>query len=238
MPYFNESQLEQSIIALLLEQDYDYVKGDALTERDLDEVVLHDDLAQYLRNRYKNDGITEQEVESAIRVIKQKTGGSLYDENKHTLNLLMDGFSLKREDATKQNLYIYPIAFDEANQKYNKFKVINQFEIVGNTLRIPDAIIFINGLPVVVFEFKNALKQNTTIEDAYKQLTIRYRRDIPQLFKYTAFIVISDGVNNKFGTLYTPYEFFYAWRKVNAKDKTGDGINSLKTMIAGLFRKA
>ena len=237
MKYFNESQLEQSIIALLLEQDYDYVKGDALTERDLDEVVLHDDLAQYLRNRYKNDGITEQEVESAIRVIKQKTGGSLYDENKHTLNLLMDGFSLKREDATKQNLYIYPIAFDEANQKYNKFKVINQFEIVGNTLRIPDAIIFINGLPVVVFEFKNALKQNTTIEDAYKQLTIRYRRDIPQLFKYTAFIVISDGVNNKFGTLYTPYEFFYAWRKVNAKDKAGDGINSLKTMISGLFCK-
>ncbi len=237
MQYFNESQLEQSIIALLLEQDYDYVKGDALTERDLDEVVLHDDLAQYLRNRYKNDGITEQEVESAIRVIKQKTGGSLYDENKHTLNLLMDGFSLKREDATKQNLYIYPIAFDEANQKYNKFKVINQFEIVGNTLRIPDAIIFINGLPMVVFEFKNALKQNTTIEDAYKQLTIRYRRDIPQLFKYTAFIVISDGVNNKFGTLYTPYEFFYAWRKVNAKDKAGDGINSLKTMISGLFRK-
>ena len=237
MKYFNESQLEQSIIALLLEQDYDYVKGDALTERDLDEVVLHDDLAQYLRNRYKNDGITEQEVESAIRVIKQKTGGSLYDENKHTLNLLMDGFSLKREDATKQNLYIYPIAFDEANQKYNKFKVINQFEIVGNTLRIPDAIIFINGLPMVVFEFKNALKQNTTIEDAYKQLTIRYRRDIPQLFKYTAFIVVSDGVNNKFGTLYTPYEFFYAWRKVNAKDKAGDGINSLKTMISGLFRK-
>ena len=237
MQYFNESQLEQSIIALLLEQDYDYVKGDALTERDLDEVVLHDDLAQYLRNRYKNDGITEQEVENAIRVIKQKTGGSLYDENKHTLNLLMDGFSLKREDATKQNLYIYPIAFDEVNQKYNKFKVINQFEIVGNTLRIPDAIIFINGLPVVVFEFKNALKQNTTIEDAYKQLTVRYRRDIPQLFKYTAFIVISDGVNNKFGTLYTPYEFFYAWRKVNAKDKAGDGINSLKTMIAGLFRK-
>ena len=237
MPYFNESQLEQSIIALLLEQEYDYVKGDMLVERDLDEVVLHDDLAQYLRNRYKNDGITEQEVESAIRVIKQKTGGSLYDENKHTLNLLMDGFSLKREDATKQNLYIYPIAFDETNQKYNKFKVINQFEIVGNTLRIPDAIIFINGLPVVVFEFKNALKQNTTIEDAYKQLTIRYRRDIPQLFKYTAFIVISDGVNNKFGTLYTPYEFFYAWRKVNAKDKAGDGINSLKTMISGLFRK-
>ena len=236
MPYFNESQLEQSIITLLQEQGYDYVKGENI-ERDLDEVVLRDDLAQYLRNRYRNDGITDTEVETAIRVIMQQQGGTLYDENKQTLSMLMDGFSLKREDPTKPNLYICPIAFDEANQKHNIFKVVNQFDIVGLQHRIPDAIIFLNGLPVVVFEFKNALKQNTTIEDAYKQLTIRYRRDIPALFKYTAFIVISDGVNNKFGTLYTPYEFFYAWRKVNAKDKGCDGINSLKTMIAGLFRK-
>ena len=235
MPYFNESQLEQSIIALLQEQGYDYMKGEEIV-RDLDEVVLRDDLSQYLHNRYKNDGITDTEVEAAIRVITQKHGGTLYAENKQTLNLLMDGFSLKREDPTKQNLYIYPIAFDEANQKHNIFKVVNQFDIVGYQHRIPDAIIFLNGLPVVVFEFKNALKQNTTIEDAYKQLTIRYRRDIPTLFKYTAFVVISDGVNNKFGTLYTPYEYFYAWRKVNAKDKGCDGINSLKTMIAGLFR--
>lgn len=236
MPHFNESQLEQSIIALLQEQGYDYAKGEDIV-RNFDEVVLHDDLATYLRDRYHNDGITETEIEAAIRVITQLQGGILYEENKHTLNLIMDGFSLKREDPTKQNLYIYPISFDSVHQKHNIFKVVNQFDIIGNEHRIPDAIIFINGLPIVVFEFKNALKQNTTIEDAYKQLTIRYRRDIPTLFKYTAFIVISDGVNNKFGTLYTPYEFFYAWRKVNAKDKAGDGINSLKTMIAGLFCK-
>lgn len=236
MPYFNESQLEQSIIALLQEQGYEYAKGEDI-ERDLDEVVLKEDLRTYLRSRYRNDGITDTEVEAAIRVITQKQGGTLYAENRHTINLLMDGFSLKREDPAQPNLYIYPIAFNEANQKHNIFRVVNQFDIVGLQHRIPDAIIFLNGLPVVVFEFKNALKQNTTIEDAYKQLTIRYRRDIPALFKYTAFIVISDGVNNKFGTLYTPYEFFYAWRKVNAKDKGCDGIHSLKTMMAGLFRK-
>ena len=90
MPYFNESQLEQAIIDLLKEQEYEYIKGENIV-RDLDEVVLRDDLAQYLRNRYKNDGITEQEVESAIRVITQKQGLSLYQENKHTLSLLMDG---------------------------------------------------------------------------------------------------------------------------------------------------
>ncbi len=236
MPYFNEKQLEESIIALLQEQGYEHVKGEAI-ERDLDEVVLRDDLRTYLRNRYSSDGITDTEVEAAIRVIVQKQGLSLYEENRHTLSLLMDGFSLKREDASKQNLYIYPIAYDEKNLRHNLFKVVNQFDIIEGEHRIPDAIVFVNGLPVVVFEFKNALKQNTTIEDAYKQLTIRYRRDIPSLFKYTAFIVISDGVNNKFGTLYTPYEFFYAWRKVNAKDKAGDGISSLRTMIAGLMRK-
>ncbi len=233
---FNESLLEQSVISLLQEQGYDYVKGEDIT-RDLDEVVLRDDLAEYLHNRYKNDGITDQEVENAIRIITQKQGGTLYAENKHTLNLLMDGFSLKREDPAKQNLYIYPIAFDEANQKHNIFKVVNQFDITEIEHRIPDIIIFVNGLPVVVFELKSATKKDTTIENAYKQLTIRYRRDIPSLFKYTAFLVVSDGVNSKFGTLYTPYEFFYAWRKVNAKDKACDGINSLKTMIAGMFRK-
>ncbi|MBO4488898.1 MAG: type I restriction endonuclease subunit R [Bacteroidales bacterium] len=233
---FNESLLEQSVISLLEEQGYEYIKGEEIA-RDLDEVVLRDDLAAYLHNRYKNDGITDQEVENAIRIITQKQGGMLYAENKHTLNLLMDGFSLKREDPAKQNLYIYPIAFDETNQKHNIFKVVNQFDITEIEHRIPDVIVFVNGLPVVVFELKSATKQDTTIEDAYKQLTIRYRRDIPSLFKYTAFIVVSDGVNSKFGTLYTPYEFFYAWRKVNAKDKACDGINSLKTMIAGMFRK-
>ena len=79
MPYFNESQLEQSIIALLQEQGYAHVKGEDIV-RNLDEVVLRGDLAEYLHNRYKNDDITDQEVETAIRVIMQQTGGSLYDE--------------------------------------------------------------------------------------------------------------------------------------------------------------
>lgn len=73
--------------------------------------------------------------------------------------------------------------------------------------------------------------------DAYKQLTIRYRRDIPEIFKYNAFVVISDGANNKYGSFFSPYDFFYAWRKINSDDKELDGINSLVTMIKGLFEK-
>jgi type I restriction enzyme R subunit len=75
-------------------------------------------------------------------------------------------------------------------------------------------------LPLVVFEFKSAIREEATIYDAFKQLTVRYRRDIPELFKYNAFCVISDGVNNKAGSFFAPYEFFYAgaewqvWQKM------------------------
>ena len=151
--------------------------------------------------------------------------------------LLCDGFILNREDRTQKDLYIELIDYD--NPENNIFKAVNQFEIegVGGQLRIPDGIVFVNGIPVVVLEFKSAVKENTTIMDAYKQLTVRYRRDIPELLKYNAFVVISDGVNNKYGSLFSPYDYFYAWRKVESDDKELDGINSLVTMIKGLFRK-
>ena len=110
-------------------------------------------------------------------------------------------------------------------------------EGMNNQIRIPDGIVFVNGIPIIVLEFKSAVKENTTIMDAYKQLTVRYRRDIPELFKYNAFIVISDGANSKYGSLFSPYGFFYAWRKINSEDKELDGINSLITMIKGLFAK-
>ena len=112
---------------------------------------------------------------------------------------------------------------------------MNQLEIQGREHnRIPDGIVYINGIPLVVLEFKSAIKENTTIEDAYKQLTVRYRRDIPELFKYNAFVVISDGVNNKIGSLFSPYEYFYAWRKVESTDKEVDGISSFITMVKEL----
>jgi type I restriction enzyme R subunit len=114
---------------------------------------------------------------------------------------------------------------------------VNQLEVKGSERRIPDAIVYINGLPLVVIEFKSAIKENTTILDAHTQLTVRYKRDIPNLLKYNAFCVISDGVNNKMGSLFSPYEFYYSWRKVNNFDEPRDGIDSLFTMVRGLFDK-
>lgn len=235
MSDFNEHALEMSIMELFQGEQYEYISGDKI-HRERSEILLTDDLRQYLYNRYSNEGITPSEVDSIILMLKN-ISGTIYEANKTVYKIICDGFIFNREDRTKKDIYIELIDFDTPEN--NIFKVVNQFEITGinNQMRIPDGIVFINGIPVVVLEFKSAVKENTTIMDAYTQLTVRYRRDIPELFKYNAFIVISDGASNKYGSLFSPYEFFYAWRKVEADDKELDGIDSLLTMIKGLFRK-
>ena len=235
MTDFNEHALEMSIMELFQDAEYIYVKGDTI-HRERREVLLTEDLKQYLYNKYAQNNITPTEVESIILMLKN-ISGSLYDVNKEVCKMLSDGFKFIREDRTQKDIYINLIDFD--TPKNNTFKIVNQFEIIGNDnqMRIPDSIVFVNGIPVVVFEFKSAKKENTTISDAYTQLTVRYRRDIPELFKYTAFVVISDGANTKYGSFFSPYEFFYAWRKVEADDKELDGIDALLTMVKGLFRK-
>ena len=235
MANFNEHALEMSIMELFKDEDYIYLSGNKI-HRERSEVLLVDDLKQYLYNRYAGDGITPSEVDGIVLSLRN-ISGTIYEANKAVHKMLCDGFILNREDRTQKDIYIELIDFNTPEN--NIFKVVNQFEIEGinNQLRIPDGIVFLNGIPVVVLEFKSAVQENTTIMDAYKQLTVRYKRDIPELFKYNAFVVISDGANNKYGSFFSPYDFFYAWRKVNDGDKELDGINSLVTMMQGLFRK-
>lgn len=235
MAIFNEAQLEQAFVELLKKEGYDYLHGENIT-RDTRDVILYDDLRHFLQERYKAEGITEDEINRAIAKLETSEGGGVYAENVEALRLLQEGFSLKRTNPKLPNLYVCPIDYAEIGN--NSFKFVNQFAIDGEHHRIPDGIVFVNGLPLVVLEFKNAIKQNTTIENAYKQLTNRYRRDIPKLFRYNAFVVICDGVNNKIGSLFAPYEFFYGWHKAEATDSVLDGaFDTMFTMMHGLFRK-
>ena len=151
------------------------------------------------------------------------------------MKLISDGFALKREDRSQKDIWIYLIDYSEKDN--NNYKIVNQLNILQHhpTGRIPDGILYINGIPLVVFEFKSAIRENATLHDAYVQLTTRYQRDIPELFKYNAFCVISDGVNNKAGSFFAPYEFYYAWRKVEGLDNEVDGIDSMFTLVQGMF---
>jgi len=237
---FTEAQLEQAIISLLGEQGYPYVAGSSIVRTE-EEVLIQDDLRAYLKAQYKDQQITDSEIDTILKDLQKLPAFDLYDSNKTIMGWLRDGFLLKREDHTQKDIYIE--LFNIERPEENLFKIVNQLEIVGSEKRIPDGILYINGLPLVVFEFKSAIRENTTIHDAYKQLTIRYRRDIPELFKYNAFCIISDGVNNKSGSFFADYEFYYAWRAESDRHlfqlgEEVDGINSLHSMIKGMFDQA
>ncbi len=231
---FTEETLENAVIELFETVQIPHVHGETI-HKEMDDVLLRDDLKQFLLDKYSDEDITVNEIESIIRMLDLYPSSALYESNKAIMKIISDGYILKREDRSKKDIFIELIDYE--NLENNIFKIVNQLEIQGYEKRIPDGIVYVNGLPVVVLEFKSAIKENTTIKDAYVQLTTRYRRDIPELFKYNAFCVISDGVNNKMGSFFATYDFFYAWRKVNNNDEPVEGIDSLYTMINGLFNK-
>jgi type I restriction enzyme R subunit len=255
---FTEEKLERAFTELLGQEGFPHHSGITITRKP-DEVLIEEDLQNFLLTQYASHGITITEVKSIILQLKSLPASDLYESNKIFLKMLSDGFILKREDRSQKDIYIQLINYSGLNNHRqpnpeqlitisaepevvyspdnNIYKFVNQLEIVGSEKRIPDGIVYINGLPLVVFEFKSAIREEATIYDAYKQLTVRYRRDIPELFKYNAFCVISDGVNNKAGSFFCPYEFFYAWRRVAGLAKDVDGIDSMFTLIQGMFNK-
>jgi type I restriction enzyme, R subunit len=279
---FTEEKLEKAFAELLAQEGFPHHIGASFVGiRKPDEVLIEEDLQNFLLMQYASHGITVNEVKSIILQLKSLPASDLYESNKTFLKMLSDGFILKREDRSQKDIYIQLIDYSGLNkhrqpeaeqlisiaaepEKHypsdtNIYKFVNQLEIFGSEKRIPDGIVYINGLPLVVLEFKSAIREETTIHDAWKQLTIRYCRDIPELFKYNAFCVISDGVNNKAGSFFAPYEFFYAWRRVGEKKPLGEkklpllletgkqelagaqqeaqGINSMFTLIHGMFNK-
>lgn len=235
MTKFNESTLENAIMDLFSQNiGYNHVHG-SFIHKEKNEVLLKEDLINFLLMKYSEYEITNQEAELIFKQVESISSLPLYEGNKAFIRLLMEGANFKRLDPAMKDFHYNLIDFGDETS--NEYKIVNQLEISGVETRIPDAIVYINGLPVVVFEFKSAIKENTTIKNAYDQLTIRYKRSIPNLFKYNAFIVISDGVNNKYGSYFADYEYFYSWRVIEENDTELNGIDSLYTIIEGLFRK-
>jgi len=254
---FTEAQLEEAFIELIATQGIEHYNGADLNRASTNDVLLKDDLRSYLLSAYQHDDLTESEANNIIRRLESYSASDLYESNKEIMHLICNGFKFEREDRSKQDLWIhfidYPSSVElhkeapvsmaaEMSVAYNAkdkniYRFVNQLEIYGYEKRIPDGIIYINGIPLVVLEFKSAIREEATIHTAYVQLTTRYKRDIPELFKYNAFCIISDGVNNKSGSFFAEYDFFYAWRKIEGYEKDVDGIPSMHTLVKGLLDK-
>lgn len=234
MRRFNEASLEQVVIERLEENGFTYVYGEEI-EREATDVLIREDLISYLKKQYPE--LTETERARFIKTLDNYSAGesALYDSNRDIMRLISNGVMFRRDNPQDKDVFIRLIDYDAPDK--NIFKAVNQFTIKGATeTRRPDVIVFINGLPVVVMELKTPVNEDITIESAFTQLTVRYRRDIPELYKYNAFVVISDGVNTKVGSIFAGLNNFYAWRSKGSAEEA-DGIKALYTMLDGLFNR-
>ena len=178
---YYESDYEEALIDLLKEQGWEYTFGGDI-HRNNREVLLNDDLKTYLQKRYNE--LTDSDVESIINKLRHISGQTHFELLRNTFKLLCNGFRYTRQ-ADGKIFDIEYIDFEDQNTN-NIYRCVNQFEVgygQKNDIRIPDVMLFINGIPLCIFELKNPTDVNATIANAYEQIHTRYRRDIPHLLR-------------------------------------------------------
>ena len=235
---FTEESFENVVIEYLKELNYDYIHGSNLT-RDNKEVLLLKNLKTNLININKE--IPESSIDYAIKKIQNFETNDVFTNNKLFHKYLTEGIEVT-DFIDGKTVYHTVKLIDFDNIKNNEFLVVNQLEIVEDDIKkIPDVIVYVNGIPLVCMELKSTSREEVSIEDAYKQLMNYKEVHIPSLFYYNAFLVISDGVNTKAGTITAPFNRFMEWKKINIEDEVKDtlGVNykNLDTLLYGMFDK-
>ena len=225
---FKEEQVEQAIIEQLQGLGYECLYGPEI-ERDYKEVIIKD---IFFNSLFKiNPDIKQETADEVYRKIRTFTNIGLVQANYEFYHMLYAGVEIPMEgDRTYTAKLI-----DRINIENNSFYVINQYTIIEYKEKRPDVIIFINGIPLVVFELKSAIKEDTTIENAYNQIK-NYQQDIRTLFYYNAFNVISDGVNARIGTITADFSRYMTWKSKNG-EKPEENIEQVDILMEGVFKK-
>lgn len=239
-----EKDIEISIISLLEQKGYQWITIDNdhwIQTRNLDDFIneslLRDSLIKI--NKINDHNV----IQEAINTVKNLDNPSLFERNYAFHKILVDGITIESKDFLVNPLIRF---VDFTNPENNTFQVANQVKFQeGKSIRIPDVIIYINGIPLIVMELKsfNEDAQEATLEHAYAQLGSNsehdgYRYDIPTLFNYNSFLVISDGIDTKVGTLTSKIDRYNEWKSVlGEKGYNDDYINKLDVFINGLFDK-
>lgn len=225
---FKEEEVENAIIEQLQSLGYTYIYGPDI-ERDYKDVILKDIFYESL---FKiNDGLTQDIAEETYRKIKSFTNIELVQANREFNKILYGGVEVPLSGDRTYTVKL----LDRKNINNNVFTVVNQFTIEEYKTKRPDVVVFINGLPIVVFELKNAMKENTTIENAYNQIK-NYQQDIKSLFFYNSFNVISDGVNAQVGTITADFTRYMTWKSKDGESPV-ELFNQVDTLLEGVFRK-
>jgi type I restriction enzyme R subunit len=242
----DEAQFEANTIERLKNLGYAHDDGIALRERDefpLEQVVRADLLERHLKARYPH--LPDEAIARAIQIGTHPEGVTLLHRNKNFHELLTRGFNLRYKlpspdgrgvggEGQDQDEHIYLVNWDEPTK--NDFRVVSQLPIRGQNDRRPDLLIYINGLPLVLFELKNPYDESPTVEGAHNQIQ-HYTVDIPQTFETNAFCVISDGAQTLHGMFSAELEWFAPWKTIDGREVEAITTGSMKTLIEGLFPK-
>ena len=228
----NENTLEQVIIAELQKNGYEYSYGPDIS-RDYHEVILRDyfEAAMFKINQGINDGM----VEEAYKSIKNLGLLKLEDMNAAFHKYLIEGVPVNYRVNGEQRTYTVKL-IDFANPEKNEFHVANQYTIIEYKNKRPDVLVFVNGIPLVLFELKNIINEDATIENAYKQIK-NYQMDIPSLFYYNVFNVISDGLDTRMGTITSDFTRYMVWKSENGEKPEEGGLNYFSVLLNGVFPK-
>ena len=239
---FTEDLLEEAAIEILQSLGYDYVFGPDISlggdyEERLDyrEVVLGSRVKDALFRI--NKGIPAEALEEAYRRIITFNSPMLEENNRSFHRLLTEGIDVSfAEDGNIRTKNVQIVDFSEEGIKNNEFLVVNQFTIIENEERRPDLLIFVNGIPLVIIELKSASDENVGIESAYNQIQT-YKKDIPSLFNYNAFCILSDGINAKAGTITSNEERYMNWRSIDGKVVEPLSNPQYEVMFGGMLQK-
>jgi len=240
---FNEKELQKVLIKeVFSSMGYDYLPGYMIAPeaeyqmRDsFNDVILRSKLEDALYNI--NKGISPYMVEEVIKRITTSNSPSLIINNHNFHKMITNGIAVEERLANGEVEQKLIWLFDTENIDNNDFFLVDEFIVEeGQQKRRADLVIFINGIPLVVIELKNPQKEDTTIYDAYNQLQ-NYMTQIPSLFIYNAFLVISDGIITKAGTITSPEERFMSWRSKDGKKICSLVENTPDILFEGMFKK-
>lgn len=243
MTSLNENTLsEQPVLEWLKEMGYEYAFGPDIApggpfmERgNPRDVVLETRLKRSLKRI--NPDIPENRLNEVADEIIKYQHQDLELGNREMYKKLTEGVKVEIRDKNGDLRGEFVNIIDFKHPENNEFLVVNQFSVQGNSVRIPDVVVFVNGIPVAIFELKNPADEKATIVDAFSQIHDLYKKEIPKIFFYNQVLVISDLMKARHGTVSSSYDFFSVWKGIESEDEKHTDKSELELLVKGLFNR-
>lgn len=228
---FTEASYENSIIELFENMGYEHVYGPNI-ERDFYSPFYEEELENSLHNI--NRGLSYTALQEAVNKLRNIENGSLVQKNIVFMDYLQNGITVNYFDNGEEKSDIVYLV-DYKNIDNNSFVIANQWTFIENSTKIPDVILFLNGIPVVLMELKSPSREETDVSDAYRQLR-NYMKEIPSMFVYNVICVMSDQLSSRAGTITSGIDRFMEWKTVDG-NKENTQHAQFDTFFEGMFQK-